>query len=589
MHGYATSSVAIAGAVTSLLMRSLKKRVSNVGHEVYAGLSAMVTLAVSWVTSWVAVVELGGERLTRWGGACVVACAVAGAVAYVGYMAYTSPGCVWRMEGVCRSCLCRRLSTGATYTVKDVKVLSALSVYIQSNPSHFPTIRGMETVGGDVAHLTSSNNASVARMGNSLVSLVYPKLGVTHPVQDRKFAGSMVWNYRDVNVNAAHWSAKTESWVKVPMYMVTLSSKTHSLKEILDYLEHVKQQSRRQVLKKPTGITVLSSENEHLFNHYHILPSLPALAAVTDEVLAQHAFSSFFHPRRDQLLMMLRSIHEEEETLYAKGFPTTLGVIAHGPPGCGKSLLGYKAARALGRVPYVVDLLYKPNTGDAYKLMFNPTIHGVETSQRDVVVILDEFDETVRQLARREKRKDGDHSDDHDDGPWCMEGVEESKETKTPAKASGQTDVRTDPRVRAMEVIEAMMSKKEQMGKKMRRALTVESLLRLLQGPVPHDGSIIVATTNRLDAIRKVNEALVRPGRLTPIEFDYPGRIVVDQMSRHYFGVPFEEDIPTLVGTPVSELTALALSLRAEDNPAAAFHKWVMDAAHLSVPEASSE
>ena len=66
-------------------------------------------------------------------------------------------------------------------------------------------------------------------------------------------------------------------------------------------------------------------------------------------------------------------------------------------------------------------------------------------------------------------------------------------------------------------------------------SLTINGVLMALQGPLPVDGSIIVATTNYLDRIIAVREALVRPGRLTPVYFGPPCHTVVDQISRFYF------------------------------------------------------
>ena len=100
----------------------------------------------------------------------------------------------------------------------------------------------------------------------------------------------------------------------------------------------------------------------------------------------------------------------------------------------------------------------------------------------------------------------------------------------------------------------------------MQSRLTINGLLKLLQGPLPHDGSILVASTNFLERIVAVREAMTRPGRLTPFLFDYPGKVVIDQMSRFYFDVPFEEEIPKLVGTEVSALTGFVSTLVARQD-----------------------
>ena len=67
----------------------------------------------------------------------------------------------------------------------------------------------------------------------------------------------------------------------------------------------------------------------------------------------------------------------------------------------------------------------------------------------------------------------------------------------------------------------------------------IGDLLELLQGPVQLEGQIVIATTNHYDKIKEICPALFRPGRLTPIHFDYLDRKSLDQMSEFYFGQTF--------------------------------------------------
>lgn len=231
--------------------------------------------------------------------------------------------------------------------------------------------------------------------------------------------------------------------------------------------------------------------------------------------------------------MMLLSVNFHRDILIEKGQSTSLKIIAHGPPGNGKSALGYKASRALKRIPVQVDLSKVETLRQAYQLLYNPCIEGVRMQPSEILVLLDEFEEVVQAISTEE------HVFRYIDDLHI-------KETTTSKKSD---KVHTNYK----DHVEFKQLQKER--------LTINSLLRLLQGSLPNDGSIIVATTNYLDRITDVRQALVRPGRLTPIMFDYPDKVVVDQMSMFYFNEPFTHDIPKLSGTCTSKLTSLASSL----------------------------
>jgi hypothetical protein len=65
--------------------------------------------------------------------------------------------------------------------------------------------------------------------------------------------------------------------------------------------------------------------------------------------------------------------------------------------------------------------------------------------------------------------------------------------------------------------------------------ITIKDILELLQGVVPLEQSIIIATTNDLDTIKNINEALIRPGRLTPVKFDYLDFVMFEKLCIFYF------------------------------------------------------
>jgi hypothetical protein len=75
--------------------------------------------------------------------------------------------------------------------------------------------------------------------------------------------------------------------------------------------------------------------------------------------------------------------------------------------------------------------------------------------------------------------------------------------------------------------------------------ISLEDLLEIFQGPVPIEGAIIIATTNKFKEIYELCPALFRPGRLTPVEFDYLEQKTFTEISQYFYNKqpPFEINI----------------------------------------------
>lgn len=84
--------------------------------------------------------------------------------------------------------------------------------------------------------------------------------------------------------------------------------------------------------------------------------------------------------------------------------------------------------------------------------------------------------------------------------------------------------------------------------------LTVNSLLELIQGPVPLKGAIFIATTNEFDKINKICPALFRSGRLTPIYFGYAESSILQEISLHYYNKTLNIEANLIATIPTSDI-----------------------------------
>jgi hypothetical protein len=122
----------------------------------------------------------------------------------------------------------------------------------------------------------------------------------------------------------------------------------------------------------------------------------------------------------------------------------------------------------------------------------------------------------------------------------------------------------------------AEMMKKEKIDlvdlKKLREHLKIKDLLTLFQGPVPIYNRFIVATTNDFDYIKEACPALVRPGRLTPLKFDYWDMSEFNMMYEHYFGEKYSGHFASIDKPPSEILQAVKYCKTKE-----AFDAWLIN------------
>ena len=188
----------------------------------------------------------------------------------------------------------------------------------------------------------------------------------------------------------------------------------------------------------------------------------------------------------------------------------SLGLILHGPPGTGKSTFAYRIAHSLCR--HIVSLCLSDfiNHKDRlYEIFFGETDH--EFTTKNTVFILEEFDEFIDAIENQ------------------------TISVKTLDKSIQKINMNSE------------------------NSLSIQDMLQILQGPVPNDGMIIIATTNHFEKIREKCPALVRPGRLTPYLFDYLDWGHFSELVEFFFGCPPTMD-PVKISLSTAEITQIAIA-----------------------------
>lgn len=551
--------VAMAAGATSLAFKASKKYLGQTDHQLGTAITALASFGVSWFFDLAKTQTF--DRLWTFLPYLLILLTL--------YLVWSvcSLSSWWKglfSKGQPSS------KKAASRTMNSMVKITRVVHYALKHPEYFPTITSYSDASALAQPLFAVTSSTIKNYISYLQALSYPTLNKVHLIDDPSFQGTMIWTLSYKRMDAEIGTSKTAP-IDLPSFNLRLEGP--SSKALEDFLLKISNTQKQDLFSKNQGLTCIPS-NGHSGGFYSHIHKLPPLAPLSGETLAKHEFDTFFHPRRAEILMMIVSVHYRRDELVKNGLSTSLGIIAHGPPGSGKSLLGYKAARATQRFPLSLDLSKITTMRQAYQIIYRPYVQEMNLSCEETVILLDEFEEVVEKIAK-------------EDRIYSMPGPS-SPQPRIVMKPSSSKDGEEEEEDEFEEEEEVDFKKigstfKSHMAlkKEMQERLTINGLLKLLQGPLPNNGAMIFATTNFIEKIIRVREALVRHGRLTPIHFDYPDQLVIDQMSQHYFDQPFGETIPKLTSTPISELTSIVGSIKnqvslTKKEQAALFHQEVM-------------
>jgi hypothetical protein len=282
---------------------------------------------------------------------------------------------------------------------------------------------------------------------------------------------------------------------------------------------------------------------------------------------------SYFSALRNQIWKRVSKVHFHPEMFQNMGQTAGCNILLYGPPGTGKSTLAYRLAVATGRHLVSVNLLdYLSSKRKLYRLLLEPYIWDDHCKPSEVIILVEEFDKTVRVLKEQ------------DDAPLWANWFKNTKSSinTTVVSSRQRTDSDSDEEEEKKEDKKAKSSKPDKLKAGNSKELKLADLLDILQGSVPIEGSIIVATTNHYEYIRKTLPALVRPGRLTPMHVDYLDWDSLKELVLFYFGEKLTLR-PMKIEYPTSGIIEMAMECQDLPQPLESFEKRLME--HCSLHE----
>jgi DNA replication protein DnaC len=388
-------------------------------------------------------------------------------------------------------------------TVYDIDTIFTVIKYITHN-DYYSKIKDLNYGDSECVNNLYSDNSNKYYEISSKIK--FPKKGTITYIDDKDFniCGKVIWDYEIKNIT----NDKNDNIEIKKIYFLKFIMNTDCSSSIIQYLNNINK--------------FLSSKSKTIkFYHYKYINDIRYASTTTnnkisDKDLEKKYIDSFFHSKKDRLWSIIKNVHFNPDYFTDLGQPARFNMIAYGPPGTGKSSFAYRIARALNRNIVSVDLSTIKNKQELFCTFNNSTHLPSQT-----VFILDEFDFSIKKIANRTNTQNKKLNN------FINAYLKNTNIT--------EDDILSDSNLLSSLSLDDKIKYNFEKNIINNEEITIKDILELLQGVVPLEQSIIIATTNDLDTIKNINEALIRPGRLTPVKFDYLDFVMFEKLCIFYF------------------------------------------------------
>jgi len=436
-----------------------------------------------------------------------------------------------------------RKNTQITIKIFNKTDIETFSEYCQKHSGTTWNFNDIDQTIGNESHLkttfvrtqllTATSNVNAMNERNS-----YPVHGHKVPFDDDYLGihGTYHWNEISCQIPGIKKTGedepeKIESIQLYPELRVTFKNADHIcnardlVQKMKMYLNELASKSRKIVIYSCLTSLHIDSSTKKVSGRQSDGQLLYTGKKLDIDYLTKIYLDTYFHQKKDIVWNLVKKVHFEPEFFYKFGQPASTNFIFYGPPGSGKSTFINRIARTLQRSIVSIDMKSMIEKRQLRDLLLNP--YGVSGSYysgsdrssshlnvNEVIYVFEEFDNYIKIL------------------------VEDSKKQECSAQKSEDENV----------IVKFSLDTKM-------FDYDIKDLLDIFQGTVPVEGRIIIATTNDLEFIRNECPALIRDGRLTPVEFGYLEADVFDKMCMYFFNTTFEVPVGVIISTiPTSTL-----------------------------------
>lgn len=328
--------------------------------------------------------------------------------------------------------------------------------------------------------------------------------------------------------NADATSTQRDAFIDYLELYLEKPIKNNTIDIVKKIKEYVKNANNDHI--KLNYIKIIKSSEDDDDNEYNHVVNFFEGKKISFELNEKIHIDTLFHPEKDRLWSIIKNSILHPEFYKTKGQTARVSLLLYGPPGCGKSSFAYRIAMCLYRQIISLDLR-DCTRYSVYQILQKPN-ESLVKSYKDALYLFEEFDISIKELDRKSKSA-------------------ESLSTKCGDILKEYYDNIFDEKTKKKYI----NIKKE----KENRIFTIRDLLEIFQGPIPFEGMIIMANTNKYDEIKEICPELFRPGRLTPVYFGYIDESTLQDISMYYFNRKLSGYIPHQIKIPTSQIIEIAL------------------------------
>ncbi len=317
---------------------------------------------------------------------------------------------------------------------------------------------------------------------------------ILEPVELFELEEDMFLTIKKISRDSAYYTNKEYGKdIKDCDVTYTLNSNTKTIKDVLN--KYLKEYDVHR-----SQITVNKVIYHFVYNGLRGTELSFSHKVLSEENTEQELFETFDKLHNEHVPVIKRDIDKLRNLEYYKshGLKRKKGYLFHGIPGCGKTSM--VVAMALYDSRHIVEVPFSLiKTHDEFtKLMNLRHINGIEINNNNIIILFDEIDIGMEKIGSRQ--------------------IQEKEKP-------------IDPTLAVVDAIGKMIESEYTYGTSDK--LNLGTLLSKLDGIGNYNGLIIVGTTN---CIEKLDSALYRELRLTPIEFRKLRKVDCVEIIESYFG-----------------------------------------------------
>jgi DNA replication protein DnaC len=341
--------------------------------------------------------------------------------------------------------------------------------------------------------------------------------------------GVYCWRKKTQKISlSAGSNVNSEATVYLPYLEISILNSSLKLQQPDKYISYIEKwlEERKNLKLSLYWVRVInSSEDGSVYRQSEMYNG----ERLTSSQLEKKYIDTFFQKDKQCLWARLKTIDQEPDKISNLGQFPQAGLLLHGPPGTGKSSFAFRVAMALGRHLFSVDIRTLPDLDTLHNITRKPWVNNKTMKPKDVVFVFDEFDLTVKELARR-------HTINDTIANRWFKDVTKFTSDYNPLSAN------EDEKKNTMNAMKLSSS-----GFRGKCDIQLNDLLEIFQGSVPSHQSIFIATTNNFQELQELCPALFRVGRLTPVLFDNFDLETLNEFTRFHFQSSFApDDLPCL-------------------------------------------